>query len=58
MCIYQVGGPGPSRYLCAEQQPCGSAEICGCIVGQGPCMFVLDSDAGTTGTCHCDNGLE
>ena len=58
ICIFQGGGPGPARYLCAEQQPCGSALACACILGQGPCMWVADEDGGVTGTCHCDNGLE
>jgi hypothetical protein len=58
VCIYQIGGPGPSHFACAEQQPCGSALACACILGQGPCTWVADDDAGVTGNCHCDNGLE
>jgi len=57
ICVYQVGGPGPARFLCAEQNPCGAAGACACIVGQGPCTFIPD-DGGTTGICQCDNGLE
>jgi hypothetical protein len=54
ICIYQVGGPGPSRFRCATQLPCGAAGACACIQGQGTCDMNLAAD----GYCHCDNGLE
>jgi hypothetical protein len=57
ICIYQVGGPGPARFLCATQLPCGAAGACACIVDQGTCTFVPD-DGGTSGMCQCDNGLD
>jgi hypothetical protein len=53
ICVYQVGGPGPSRYTCAEQLPCGAPGACACIVGQGQCGAEL-----VDGYCSCDNGLE
>jgi hypothetical protein len=53
-CIYQVGGPGPSHFTCAEQLPCGAPGACACIVDQGVCEMNLSAD----GYCHCDNGLE
>jgi hypothetical protein len=54
ICIYQVGGPGPSHFACATQLPCGAPGACACIVGQGTCEMNLSAD----GYCHCDNGLE
>jgi hypothetical protein len=56
ICVFQQGGPGPSHFACAEQQPCGAAGACACIVGQGPCRFEID--AGPAGICVCDNGLD
>jgi hypothetical protein len=56
ICIYQVGGPGPGGFACAEQNPCGAAGACACIVDQGPCNFM--SEAGGPGYCLCDNGLD
>jgi hypothetical protein len=54
-CIYQQGGPGPSRgYLCAEENPCGSPVACACIVDQGTCM----PNKSDPGVCICDNGLD
>jgi hypothetical protein len=53
VCIYQVGGPGPSHYACAEQLPCGSPLPCACIVNQGECQTEM-----VDGYCQCDNGLE
>ena len=53
VCIYQVGGPGPSRYTCADQVVCGAPGACACILNQGTCqMDPVD------GYCQCDNGLE
>lgn len=54
ICIYQVGGPGPSHFTCATQLPCGAAGACACIQGQGTCEMNLAAD----GYCHCDNGLD
>jgi hypothetical protein len=54
ICIYQVGGPGPSHFACATQLPCGAPGACACIVDQGTCEMNLSSD----GYCHCDNGLD
>ena len=54
ICIYQVGGPGPSHFACATQLPCGAAGACACIQGQGTC----DMNLGADGYCHCDNGLD
>lgn len=54
ICIYQVGGPGPSHFTCATQLPCGAPGACACIQGQGTCDMNLAAD----GYCHCDNGLE
>jgi hypothetical protein len=54
ICIYQVGGPGPSHFACAVQNPCGAQATCACIVNQGTCEPELAAD----GYCHCDNGLE
>jgi hypothetical protein len=53
ICIYQVGGPGPSHYTCAEQLPCGAPGACACIVDQGICGAEQ-----IEGYCSCDNGLE
>jgi hypothetical protein len=57
VCIYQAGGPGPSRYTCAMEKPCASPVACACIVGQGECMF-REATADDPGICVCDNGLE
>ena len=54
ICIYQVGGPGPSHFACATQLPCGAPGACACIQGQGTCDMNLAAD----GYCHCDNGLD
>jgi hypothetical protein len=54
ICIYQVGGPGPSHFACAVQNPCGALGACACIVNQGTCEPTLAED----GYCHCDNGLD
>jgi hypothetical protein len=56
ICVYQVGGPGPSHFVCATQNPCGSAAACACIVGQGTCQPNLMGDPPRY--CSCDNGLE
>ncbi len=57
ICIYQAGGPGPGRFVCATQNPCGAAGACACIVGQGTCDNTL-MGGGTAGYCVCDNGLD
>jgi hypothetical protein len=54
ICIYQVGGPGPSHFTCATRLPCGAPGACSCIVDQGTCDMNLAAD----GYCHCDNGLD
>ena len=56
VCVFQVGGPGPSHFVCATQNPCGSAAACACIVGQGSCEPNLIGDPPRY--CSCDNGLE
>jgi hypothetical protein len=56
ICVFQVGGPGPSHFVCATQNPCGSAAACACIVGQGTCEPNLMGDPPRY--CSCDNGLE
>jgi len=56
ICIYQAGGPGAGRFVCATQNPCGAAGACACIVGQGTCNFMLEG--GSPGYCVCDNGLD
>jgi hypothetical protein len=56
ICIYQSGGPGAGRFVCATQNPCGAAGACACIVGQGTCDSVLAG--GSPGYCVCDNGLD
>ena len=56
ICVYQVGGPGPSRFTCATQNPCGAAGACACIVDQGPCEATLMGDP--PNYCVCDNGLD
>jgi len=56
LCIYQAGGPGPSRFVCATRTPCKAAGACACIVDQGTCSFM--SEGGGPGYCVCDNGLE
>jgi hypothetical protein len=52
-CIYQLGGPGPSHYVCAKQSPCGAAGTCACIQNQGTC-----GQEPVDGYCQCENGLE
>jgi hypothetical protein len=56
ICVYQVGGPGPSRFTCATQNPCGAAGACACIVDQGPCETMPGGAA--PNYCVCDNGLD
>ncbi|HVY26204.1 MAG TPA: hypothetical protein VHB79_06610 [Polyangiaceae bacterium] len=56
VCVFQMGGPGPSHFVCATQNPCGSAAACACIVGQGTCQPNLMGDPPRY--CSCDNGLE
>ena len=56
ICAYQVGGPGPGRFVCATTKPCRAAGACACIVDQGTCQFM--SASGGPGYCACDNGLE
>lgn len=56
ICIYQSGGPGGGRFVCATQNPCGAAGACACIVGQGTCGSMLEG--GSPGYCVCDNGLD
>jgi hypothetical protein len=56
ICVFQVGGPGPSHFVCATQNPCGAAAACACIVGQGTCQPNLMGDPPRY--CSCDNGLE
>lgn len=56
ICIYQAGGPGVGRFVCATQNPCGAAGACVCIVGQGTCSSTLEG--GSPGYCVCDNGLD
>jgi hypothetical protein len=56
ICIYQAGGPGAGRFVCATQNPCGAAGACVCIVGQGTCNSMLQG--GSPGYCVCDNGLD
>jgi len=56
LCIYQAGGPGPGRLLCAENPTC-RAIPCGCIRNQGTCTSVPpETNMGVS--CQCDNGLE
>lgn len=56
ICIYQAGGPGAGRFVCATQNPCGAAGACACIVGQGTCGSTLEG--ASPGYCVCDNGLD
>jgi hypothetical protein len=56
ICVFQAGGPGPSHFICAMQNPCGAAAACACIVGQGTCQPNLMGDPPRY--CSCDNGLE
>jgi len=56
ICVFQVGGPGPSHFVCATQNPCGSAAACACIVGQGYCEPNLMGDPPRY--CSCDHGLD
>jgi hypothetical protein len=56
VCIYQAGGPGPGRFVCATQSLCRAAGVCACILGQGTCNSMLEG--GSPGYCVCDNGLD
>jgi hypothetical protein len=56
ICVLQAGGPGPSRFTCANQNPCGAPGACACIVEQGPCESMLMGDP--PNYCVCDNGLD
>jgi hypothetical protein len=56
ICIYQAGGPGAGRFVCATQNPCGAAGMCACIVDQGPCNFL--QEGGSPAYCVCDNGVD
>ncbi|HET7538534.1 MAG TPA: hypothetical protein VFK05_01635 [Polyangiaceae bacterium] len=55
ICVFQNGGPGPSHFVCAMQNPCGAGAACACIVGQGTCQPNLMGDPPRY--CSCDNGL-
>jgi hypothetical protein len=57
MCIYQVGGPGPGRVLCAENPICRAAGECDCIRDQGECVPATPGGEYDV-MCQCDNGLE
>jgi hypothetical protein len=57
ICIYQAGGPGPGRFVCATQNPCGAQGACACIVGQGECS-PAPQDGTSPSYCVCDNGLQ
>lgn len=52
-CIFQAGGPGPSRYLCAAESNCPTPGACWCIQQQGACQMSVEH-----GVCECDNGLD
>lgn len=56
VCVYQAGGPGPSRFRCATQLPCGAPGACACIVDEGACQMMLMGDP--PNYCACDNGLD
>jgi hypothetical protein len=56
ICLFQAGGPGPGRFVCATQNPCGAEGACVCIVGQGTCKNTLQG--GSPGYCVCDNGMD
>lgn len=56
ICVFQNGGPGPSHFVCAMQNPCGAAAACSCIVGQGTCQPNLMGDPPRY--CSCENGLQ
>jgi hypothetical protein len=61
LCIHQAGGPGPSRYTCANSPPCTVLVPgpCACVMDQGTCSYQMEAtDAGVIGICVCDNGLE
>jgi hypothetical protein len=57
ICVFQVGGPGPSHYVCATNAACTLSGACACIVGQGTCAPV-PTPAGVGLVCQCDNGLD
>ena len=52
-CIYQHGGPGSSRYLCAAAMGCQGSWDCDCIQQQGSCWSGQDEPV-----CQCENGLD
>jgi hypothetical protein len=56
ICVFQLGGPGTSHFVCATQNPCGALGACACIVGQGTCQPNLMGDPPRY--CSCDNGLD
>lgn len=56
VCVFQVGGPGASRFVCATQNPCGAVGACSCIVGQGVCQPNLMGDPPRY--CSCDSGTD
>ena len=56
ICVFQIGGPGPSHFVCATQNACGNPAACACIVGQGACQPNAMNDPSYY--CSCDNGLE
>ena len=61
LCIHQAGGPGPSRYTCANSPPCTVPlpGPCSCVMDQGACTYQEETtDAGIIEICVCDNGLE
>jgi hypothetical protein len=58
VCVYQVGGPGPSAGMrCADQVVCDAPGACACIINEGTCTYTYGT-AGDVGICVCDNGLE
>jgi hypothetical protein len=45
--------------LCADAPPCTLPGECACIMGQGTCIYQMETtDAGVIGICVCDNGLD
>jgi hypothetical protein len=54
VCIYQIGGPGPSHYACATLGVCEDpVDYCKCVEGQGTCQPSMSSNY-----CQCENGLD
>jgi hypothetical protein len=55
VCVYQVGGPGPSvGYTCATIGTCEDASnYCPCVEGQGMCQQSMSDKY-----CQCDNGID